>query len=60
MMNFNISQEHMEQIIKSVVNNPSIEAHIREEIVRPIRIQLNEQIKGGSWKKRLREQGMVL
>lgn len=59
-MNFNISQEHMEQIIKSVVNNPSIEAHIREEIVRPIRIQLNEQIKGGSWKKRLREQGMVL
>jgi len=56
----NLTKEHLELIIDSVKTNPCIDAHIIEEILRPIRLQFNEQLKGGAWKRRLREQGHVI
>jgi hypothetical protein len=56
----NIPSEHLELIIDSVNTNPSIEAHIREEILNTIRLQFKEQLKGGAWKRRMREQGHVI
>jgi len=57
---YNLTKEHLQLIIDSVNTNPCIEAHIREEIVRPIKLQFNEQLKGGAWKRRIREQGYVI
>jgi len=56
----NLSKEHLQLIIDSVNTNPSIEAHIREEILKPIKLQFEEQLKGGAWKRRIREQGHVI
>ena len=56
----NLKEEHLEMIIDSVNSNPSIEAHVREEILKPIKLQFNEQLKGGAWKRRIRKQGHVI
>ena len=56
----NLSKEHLQLIIDSIKSNPSIEAHIREEILKPIKLQFEEQLKGGAWKRRIREQGHVI
>ena len=56
----NLTKEHLEMIIQSVKTNPSIEERVREEILKPIRLQYKEQLKGGAWKRRIREQGHVI
>ncbi len=56
----NLSKEHLELIIKSVKINPTLEPSLIEEILNPVRLQFNEQLKGGAWKRRLREQGHVI
>ena len=56
----NLPKEHLEIIIKSVKTNPNLKPHLIEEILNPIRLQFNEQLKGGAWKRRKREQGHVI
>lgn len=56
----NLPKEHLELMIKSVKINPNIEPSLIEEILNPVRLQFNEQLKGGAWKRRLREQGYVI
>ena len=47
-------------MIESVKKNPNIEPSLIEQILNPVRLQFNEQLKGGAWKRRLREQGYVI
>ena len=56
----NIPSEHLELIIDSVKTNPNLEPSLIDEILKPIRLQYKEQLKGGPWKKRMREQGHVI
>lgn len=56
----NISTEHLKIIIDSVKTNPNLKASLIEEILKPVRLQYTEQLKGGAWKKRIREQGYVI
>jgi len=56
----NLTQDTIEQIIKSISNDPTIEAHVREEHVKWIRLQYREQKEGGAWKRRIREKGYVI
>jgi hypothetical protein len=57
---YNLTEEHLQLIIDSVKTNPSIKPQLVEEILKPIRLQFNEQLKGGAWKRRMREQGHVI
>ena len=60
-MFFNITKkEHLEAIIDSVKTNPNLEPSLIDEILKPIRLQYKEQLKGGAWKRRMREQGHVI
>ena len=56
----NLNKEHLEIIIDSVKTNPNLKASLIEEILKPIRLQYTEQLKGGPWKKRMREQGHAI
>lgn len=56
----NLTKEHLELIINSVKTNPTLSPSLIEEILKPIRLQFNEQLKGGAWKRRMREQGHVI
>ena len=56
----NLNEETIEQIIKSINHDPTIEADVREKHLRWIRLQFEEQKKGGPWKARIREQGHVI
>ena len=53
----NLKPETVEQIIASMKCDPNIEPHIKEEHLKWIRLQVNEQKKGGNWKARIREAG---
>lgn len=56
----NLKPETVEQIIESINHDPTIEAHVREEHLKWIRLQFKEQKKGGAWKARIREAGHVI
>ena len=56
----NLTKEHLELIINSVKTNPTLSPSLIEEILNPIRLQFKEQLKGGAWKRRMREQGHVI
>ena len=56
----NLTKEHLELIINSVKTNPTLSPSLIEEILKPIRLQFKEQLKGGAWKRRVREQGHVI
>jgi len=56
----NLRPETIEQIIESINHDPTIEAHMREEHTRWIKLQYEEQKKGGAWKARIREAGHVI
>ena len=56
----NLKPETVKQIIESINHDPTIEADVREEHTRWIRLQYEEQKKGGAWKARIREQGHVI
>lgn len=57
---YNIPKEHLQLIINSVKTNPNLEPKLIEEILKPIRLLFKEQLKGGAWKKRIRDQGQVI
>jgi hypothetical protein len=55
-----LTETQIEQLIQSMEVNPTIEAHIKEPTLQWVRLQLEEQQKGGAWKARIREAGHVI
>ena len=56
----NLSEEQIEQLISSLSTNPNIEGWDKEDTLQWLRLQLNEQRVGGSWKRRIRESGYII
>ena len=59
-----LSKEQLEYIMQSITRNPNEWnseirplKNYREELRSWIRLQYTEQLKGGAWRRRLREQG---
>ena len=55
-----LTETQISQLIQSMEVNPTIEAHIKEPTLQWVRLQLEEQQKGGAWKARIREAGHVI
>jgi molybdopterin-biosynthesis enzyme MoeA-like protein len=55
-----LTETQIAQLIQSMEVNPTIEAHIKEPTLQWVRLQLEEQQKGGAWKARIREAGHVI
>jgi hypothetical protein len=56
----NLSKEQIEYIINSLKVNPHEWTELRNETIDWVRLQYNEQVEGGAWKRRLREKGHVI
>jgi hypothetical protein len=55
-----LTQEQMQMIYESIKINPNINESIKSTFQPWIKLQLDEQVKGGAWKARIRESGMVI
>lgn len=55
-----LTETQIGQLIQSMEVNPTIEPHIKEPTLQWVRLQLEEQQKGGAWKSRIREAGHVI
>ena len=56
----NLTETEINQLIKSLAKDPSIEEDKKEQTLQWLREQLSEQKIGGAWKRRLREKGHVI
>ena len=56
----NLTETEINQLIKSLAKDPSIEEDKEEPTLQWLREQLSEQKIGGAWKRRLREKGHVI
>lgn len=55
-----LTKEQIEMIYNSIKTNPSIKEDLKATFQPWIKLQLDEQIKGGSWKARIRESGLAI
>ena len=55
-----LTKEQIEIIYNSIKTTPTVEEDIKSNFLPWIKIQLDEQVKGGAWKARIRESGMVI
>tara|TARA_B110000858_G_scaffold111479_1_gene127606 strand:- start:1077 stop:1304 length:228 start_codon:yes stop_codon:yes gene_type:complete len=56
----NLTETEINQLIKSLAKDPTIEEDKKEPTLHWLREQLSEQKIGGAWKRRLREKGHVI
>ena len=55
-----LSKEQIEMIYNSIKINPTIDEGDKVETQKWIKLQLDEQVKGGAWKRRIRESGLSI
>ena len=56
----NLTETEINQLIKSLAKDPTIEEDKKEPTLHWLREQLSEQKIGGAWNRRLREKGHVI
>jgi len=55
-----LTQEQIQMIYNSIKINPNIKEDIKATFQPWIKLQLDEQTRGGAWKARIREAGNVI
>lgn len=55
-----LTKEQLELIYNSVKINPTVEEGDKVDMQSWVKLQIDEQIKGGAWKRRIREKGYVI
>jgi hypothetical protein len=55
-----LTKEQMEMIYNSIKINPTVEEGDKVDVQKWIKLQFDEQVKGGAWKRRIRDLGFVI
>lgn len=55
-----LTKGQLEMIYNSIKINPTIEEGDKVEVQKWIKLQFDEQVKGGAWKNRIREMGITI
>jgi hypothetical protein len=55
-----LTKEQLEMIYSSIKINPTVKEGDKVDVQQWIKLQLDEQVKGGAWKRRIREMGFVI